>query len=676
MAAERRERLLNLVTMLLNSDGHTLTEIIETVPGFSDVRENARQEFVRDRRQLGLNGFPVETVDRGDRTEADQSDRWAYRISPERSVLPEFGLTDVEAGAIRQALSLVDLTGEADTFALWKLGGSDPLADLPVGDLSAPSEVGDLLRAASLGCEVEFVYNARPHRVRPFGLLMRRTNWYVSGELIGDGVRTYRIDRMSGVTVGEPGAFERPQEWDPEQVMPSESWAIPQGEPVMVDVAVRGPLAVWVESTLRSGSVIAEVTGDGPDGDNGVIVRLAVSFPEALRTWVLGFGDDAWVVGPPEMVEFVTDWLKAMRSTEASSLESARRSRPRASVAPQARAASGPQKTQPAMRWLRRTMAMLTWLSRQDGRAVAVSELASRFGVPASTVMEDLQLASVCGVPPYNTEDLFEIVFDDGDDVDGVLDDPSADPSTVEVSMSPVPVLQPAGPGELTSAEVLAVCTAGQVLLEVTEPKRRDALASALDKVRRSLDAAQFLRVALDTPAHVPVLRAAVRDRRLVRIDYFAATSNRISEGRWIEPLDVVLDAGRWYLDGWDRSSETVRRFRIDRVLDVEPSGETFERSAPRKRAPWPPEGSEVVVLTAPARAAWVGEVHPATLSSSGADRCRIELPVADERWLERLLLQIGPGVVVESPERFVGLPAAAAARVLLRYDVGSDSIE
>ena len=48
----------------------------------------------------------------------------------------------------------------------------------------------------------------------------------------------------------------------------------------------RAAISLRVSATdkRKALAVIAEIAGDGPDGESGVVVRLAVSFPEALRT--------------------------------------------------------------------------------------------------------------------------------------------------------------------------------------------------------------------------------------------------------------------------------------------------------------------------------------------------------------------------------------------------------
>ena len=45
-------------------------------------------------------------------------------------------------------------------------------------------------------------------------------------------------------------------------------------------------------------------------------------------------------------------------------------------------------------------------------------------------------------------------------------------------------------------------------------------------------------------------------------------------------------------------------------------------------------------------------------------------MAVASERWLERVLLRLGPSCEVVEPDDLRGVGAAAAARVLARYRV------
>jgi proteasome accessory factor C len=76
-----------------------------------------------------------------------------------------------------------------------------------------------------------------------------------------------------------------------------------------------------------------------------------------------------------------------------------------------------------------------------------------------------------------------------------------------------------------------------------------------------------------------------------------------------------------------------------------------------------------VATLILPASAAWVRETYPVLAAEHGADgRWRVRLAVAGERWLQRLLLRVGPGAEVVEPREWAALGPAAAARLLARY--------
>lgn len=636
VAGEREERLLNLVTLLLSGRAPTLKEVTSWIPGYSSVEESARSEFMRDKRQLAAEGFPVETVARG----GNDANQFGYRILPDRYESPDFGLDEAETAAIRRALSSVDLAGDADTFALWKLGGADPLVDGGLGGLDVPAVTGDLLAAIDRAATVSFTYRGRQHEVEPLGLLVRRARWYLSGISRSDRERrTYRVDRIEAdtVVVGEPGAFERPDDWDPDVVMPVDAWTMSGDDPVPVDVAIHGPLARWVEATVRSGAVVGELS-------DGVVVRLDVSHRDAFRSWLLSFGTDAVVLSPPAVRDDVRQWLDGVITGVAV---------PGAERPLMPVVEPRPLKSTPTMRWLRRTMAMLAWLADQDG-PVPIAQVAERFSVNTATVESDLLRASVCGLPPFNPEDLYDVVVDD---------------ETGLVESRRTPWVSVSRAGTLSDSEVVAVSTAGQLLAQVAPPAEREVLERALAKVQARLGVSGHLRVVLDAPPHVGALRAAVASGIQVKVDYVAASSRRVSEDRLVDPLQVVLEDGRWYLDAFDHASRRRRRFRIDRVLDVEPQSTPvlgrYPREAPQQ---WPPADAPMVTFVVPANAGWVVETHKAEVVERAEGTMTLRLAVADWAWFATVCLQVGPGVEVLSPPEQVDLPARAATALLARY--------
>ena len=335
---------------------------------------------------------------------------------------------------------------------------------------------------------------------------------------------------------------------------------------VDVDVAVRGPVARWVAATLASSAILDE-------SEDGIVVRLPVRHRDALRSWVLSLGPDATVLSPAEVVGDVVTWLEAIAgpAPEVDSM----------SAAKSLIASKGAGAATPALRWLRRTMAILAYLEERPGAAVPIAELAKRFNVKPVDLARDLERISCCGIPPYGPDDMYPLIVDDD-----------------EVQLDPVPWLRPSKAAGLTSIETVAVSTAGQVLLELTAADERTVLASGIAKVASRVN--DHLRVVLDTPPHLLALRHAIGVGQVVAIDYFAASSRRVSEGRDILPIGVRMDTGRWLVDAVDMASSQRRTFRVDRILDLEPTDQIGVTVKVQAVKPWPPKDAPMVTLLAP----------------------------------------------------------------------------
>ncbi len=298
---------------------------------------------------------------------------------------------------------------------------------------------------------------------------------------------------------------------------------------------------------------------------------------------------------------------------------------------------------------LRRTLAMLPWLLAEE--RTTVSAIAARFDIAETEVLRDLELVGMCGVPPYGPADLIEVVVD-GDDVyafdHGLFNKPL----------------------RLTPAEGFAVLAAGQALLAVPGADAGGALGSALAKLEDALDAAGRLVVDLPVPVHLEAVRRAVDGAESIDITYFSAWRLEMTERR-IDPLLVHTAEGRWYVEARDHRSGERRRFRVDRMVSVEPSGERFEREEVEVPASPFTAGEEArqVTIALPPSARWVTEAYEVSDAQERPDgRIEVTLAVASEVWLERLLLRAGPDAEVLDPADLRDTGPAAARRLLARY--------
>ncbi|HUP87667.1 MAG TPA: WYL domain-containing protein [Acidimicrobiales bacterium] len=303
---------------------------------------------------------------------------------------------------------------------------------------------------------------------------------------------------------------------------------------------------------------------------------------------------------------------------------------------------------------LRRMLVMVPWLLEQGGSTV--EELAARFGVSEDDVVRDLNLVMCCGVPPYGAEHMISVMLDD----DG------------SVLAWKGPFFN--RPMRLTPAEGFAVLAAGRTLLAVPGASAEGPLASALAKLEAALGAdGGSVAVDLETPPLLAEVRAAVEGRLRLAVEYFSAWRDEVTS-RVIDPYVVFSQEGRWYVAAADSLRGVVRHFRVDRFASVAETGEVFE--VPSGAPVTPPErafrgsGDTVeVVVVVPPSARWVAESYdPLDVEELDDGRLRLRLAVAGERWLERLLLRVGPDAVVELPAELTAVGATAARRLLARY--------
>lgn len=305
--ADRLARLTNLVALLLNARRPlTLEEIaleLEAEAGYPGGDEARRQAFERDKRVLREEGIPVETVPFGDGSVG-------YVIRPSEYYLPDLDLTDDELIALHLALAAVPFEAGWGSEAMWKLGDVSGADVPPLAALPSVEALPQLFEGWRRRATVRFSYgeSAAPRSVDPYGLLFRDGFWYVVGFDHDRGeLRRFRVDRIEGrVALGEPGAFERPEGFDPAAALAGQPFRIGEGAVERVSVLVDAVLADKVVAELGR-EAVAEERGDG-----SVVVEVDVTNAAGLRSWVLGMRDHAEVLGPQQVRTDVVDWLRAM----------------------------------------------------------------------------------------------------------------------------------------------------------------------------------------------------------------------------------------------------------------------------------------------------------------------------------------------------------------------------
>jgi proteasome accessory factor C len=305
-----------------------------------------------------------------------------------------------------------------------------------------------------------------------------------------------------------------------------------------------------------------------------------------------------------------------------------------------------------------RMLAMVPWIASHEGPTV--DEICERFQVSRHKLLEDLEVLSLVGVPPYTPDTLIEVTME-GDRVWLRF---------AEVFARPL---------HLTPEQGLALVVAGRASQALAGTDPGGPLATALVKVAAVLgvdpDDAVSVALGATRPGVLDELRRAAAAGRRVRLDYYAYSRDQRTT-RDVDPHAVFAHEGAWYVRGHCHQADDQRLFRVDRIYGIEVLDETFTPpDRPDTGGVFEPRSdtARVTLDLAPA-ARWVVETYPVDEVGPAPDRgagwLRARLWVSATPWLERLLVRLGPDVRVVDGD-VPGLADAgrnAARRILGRY--------
>lgn len=297
-----------------------------------------------------------------------------------------------------------------------------------------------------------------------------------------------------------------------------------------------------------------------------------------------------------------------------------------------------------------------------------VDEVCDQFKISRGDLVADLELLFICGLPPFGPGDLIE-AWIDGDHVHIAAADYLSRPM------------------RLTRWEAVTLLVMGRAIASLPDLAEADSLHRALAKLEGALTPEEAAAAA-DLTARVAVelegtgaeplladLRDAIAGKRRVRITYYSFGRDEIGD-RTVDPYVVFSTLGNWYLLAADDVSGEDRVFRVDRIKEMAPTGETFEhpegfdpeRAAQSGLFVPSPRDIEVTIDLGPG-AGWVREVTPHDRAEPLSDgRTRLVLRTPHLEWLERLVLRLGPDVDVVSPPELIERVKTSAARTLERY--------
>ena len=293
---------------------------------------------------------------------------------------------------------------------------------------------------------------------------------------------------------------------------------------------------------------------------------------------------------------------------------------------------------------------------------VTYAKAAADLGVNVKQLKLDINQLWICGLPGYTPGDLIDF----------------------ELSGDTVTVTFSAGmdrPLRLTSTEATCLLVALRALSDIPGVVDPAAARSAIAKIEAAagtvLDDDDV--AAEDEPAPIEAeaaaaVREALRDARAVRIEYYSASRDTLSD-RVVDPIRVVLVGDHSYLEAWCRESEGVRLFRFDRIVEAH---ELDEPSAPPRPAASAPPSTALfeadpslpsATLRIAPQAAWMLEYFPVRLLRELPDGyCEAAMTYAADEWMTRLILGFGAGVQVLAPASLAEGVRRSATGALAAY--------
>jgi predicted DNA-binding transcriptional regulator YafY len=599
---EKTERLLDLVALLLGArEPVPFAELREHFPDEygGGSREAAQRKLERDKAELVKLGVPIEYVE----PLADEREAGGYRIDrstyflPDPKLLPEEAAALYAAGAaalealdfpfahdLQHALGKISLSGAgAATTAARRLLVVRP------GRGQYLKELGD---AVARRKRVHIVYSAPPsldgkpgektvRDVDPWGLAFRGGAWRLVGYChLREAERVFVVDRIEQAAVNErnPASpdFETPKDFDAGAVAGRRPWQWEGGGAQQVRLRFAPGSEALAERAFEGGSF----TATSIDG---------------LIPSVLQHGDKVEILEPHTAREKAREALERivhLLEREPEPLTDAPPLQPdEPDFKPLKPERYGKQER------LRRLLLVVPLARNRPG--IKLDELAKELRILPEELREDIELLGYVGRPPFSPDDLIDISVDERGRVQVALDQSFERPP----QLLPLEALALAAACEEVAPADPAVREALRKLTSKLTPAARDLYAQL---ARRLVSAVPLPREAADA---LPALRRAAEQRRELSLRY----DSLAKPARLFHPQGVIDHAGVWYAIGQDATRGAERTFRVDRILEVTETGNTFKDPGPldpsrfQRDRLFLPSGREqpVVLRFSPGAAAW-----------------------------------------------------------------------
>jgi proteasome accessory factor C len=677
---EKLIRQLSLISYLMAERRPvTALDIKRDVEGYSGMNEDAfARRFYADRAELESLRIPL-TVEKPLDGVAEQEN---YSLRPENFHLPAIAFSDSELAALATALSLLDgefAYAEPLRLALQQITWGRP------SPLAAPDQRGVALgiTASAGGHElsqclakietaifrhktITFEYYTMerdelgPRTVDPYHLLFRGGQFYLLGYAHERAaLRVFRLSRIRGKVAYATKAehdFRRPTDFDPRAYANLAAWQF--GEIVgSAEIRIAERIAWLLERHFGRYGEIREIEGSG---DRLFVTEYASE--RQLISWVLGLGENAQVLAPPELVaeenrrlalliERHTKPPKGIERADAAALASPIAVNGNGDHSSRADTAIRPERFARLV-----TLASILIEAGRAGRPLEMTDVCTRLQISDGELREDIGVLNVVnfGGGSY-------VLYAEIDEEAGTIEvdpEPYSDNFARPARLLPVEA----------KALVAAIDLIGEHLPQGSLTSARTKIVHALgeDPMEQGL---QVAHAGADDSDVSRVISKAIKSHQLLELDYYKENEDEYSVRR-VEPYALINGREGWYVATFDPAKADMRHFRLDRIRRAELTRERFK---PRPEVNpsadvdgWPRTGevsaSRIArVWISPERARWAREQRKVVgVWDDGS--IAVELSFAGVDWLVReVLKEAGDAAVLDPPDAREAVLAAAA---------------
>lgn len=298
-----------------------------------------------------------------------------------------------------------------------------------------------------------------------------------------------------------------------------------------------------------------------------------------------------------------------------------------------------------------RLLVLVPWLLERPG--AHVDEAAAAVGTDRATLLEDVGLLNFCGLPGRLGGDLFEVELV-GD----------------RILLQLAPVFE--RPLRPTPDEALRLVLSLDHVA-ATLGDELPGLDDALEAVRRAAGVPEGVRVAPEpATAHLGPVRRGVSEGRRLRLGY-RGRADAAARQREVDPWELVLHRGSWYLQGHDHDADDLRTFRLDRIESAEVTDAPVEVHRPAGALPTPAyqsgDDDVRVVLDIAPDGHWVLDLLAADDVTHREDGMTRAVVATDApQWVVSLVLAARGDVTVVEPEAVRSAVVTTARRGLATY--------